>query len=116
MTARPSGRAPRAATIVIGAIVAAASPACTRRTPVAHVVRIENFTFQPATVAAAVGDTIVWTNTDIVPHSATARDGAWDSKLIASGGGTFRLVVRSTGRQAYYCVAHPNMQGTIDVR
>jgi plastocyanin len=96
--------------------IVAVAPACTRHRPQAHAVRIQNFAFVPAAVTVAVGDTVVWSNTDFVPHTATARDGMWDSKAIAGSDGAFRLVARSPGRHAYYCVFHPNMQGTVEVR
>ena len=63
----------------------------------------------------AAGDTVVWTNSDFVPHTATARGGAWDSKSVGANG-TWTLVARTAGRHAYYCVFHPNMQGVIEVR
>jgi plastocyanin len=79
-------------------------------------VTIRNFAFVPATVTVAPGDTIVWANTDFVPHTATARDRLWDSQAIAGSEGTWRLVARTPGRHAYYCVFHPNMQGVVEVR
>ena len=61
------------------------------------------------------GDTVVWTNTDFVPHTASARDSSWDSKSIAASA-AWRFVAQTKGRQQYYCVFHPNMVGTIEVR
>ena len=43
---------------------------------------MRDFGFTPAEVDVAEGDTIVWSNADFVPHTATARDAAWDSKAI----------------------------------
>jgi len=106
------GRATRAAALLAAALLSAA---CTGRRPQSHTVTIRNFTNAPATLTVAAGDTVVWTNDDIVPHTATARDSAWDSKEIAAGS-TWRMVVRTPGRHAYYCVYHPNMQGVIEVR
>jgi plastocyanin len=88
---------------------------CSRPAPRTHRVAIKNFLFAPASITVAVGDTVEWTNADIVPHTATARDSSWDSKPI-DGSGTWRFVARAAGRHAYYCVAHPNMQGTLEVR
>ena len=76
---------------------------------------IKNFVFQPAEMTVAVGDTVVWSNTDFVPHSATASDSSWDSKAI-SGNEAWRFVARTPGRHAYVCVFHPNMKATIVVR
>ena len=89
--------------------------ACTRPAPRAHTVTIKNFAFEPAELTIARGDTVVWSNTDFVPHSATARDSAWDSKDIAANA-TWRDVPGKAGRYEYYCVLHPTMKGTIVVR
>jgi plastocyanin len=98
-------------TTALGAAVACG----TRRVPRAHQVEIRNFAFRPETLAVAVGDTVVWTYADFVPHTATARDSAWDSRAV-DGGGAWRFVARARGRHAYYCVFHPDMHGVIDVR
>jgi plastocyanin len=76
---------------------------------------MQNFGFTPAELTVARGDTVVWSNTDFVPHSATARNSAWDSKAIEANG-SWRLATREAGRYDYYCVFHPNMKGTIVVR
>jgi plastocyanin len=89
--------------------------ACTRPAPRAHIVTIKNFAFEPAELTIARGDTVVWSNTDFVPHSATASDSAWDSKEIGANA-TYRSVPARAGRHAYYCVLHPTMKGTIIVR
>ena len=76
---------------------------------------MQNFAFAPATLAVAAGDTVVWSNADFVPHSATARDSSWDSHAVAANG-SWRFVARAVGRHEYYCVYHPNMTGAIVVR
>ena len=58
---------------------------------------------------------MVWTNADFLPHTATARDAAWDSKTIEANA-AWRLVAPTPGTHEYYCVFHPNMKGTIVVR
>jgi plastocyanin len=99
------------------AVVAAlAAAACSHKPPPrSYTVTIKNFTFQPATLRVAPGDTVVWNNTDFVPHTATARDSTWDSKMI-NGSATYRFVAAKAGTHAYYCVYHPNMQGVLEVR
>jgi plastocyanin len=105
----------RAATAGVFAVAVATSIACVRHTPKSHVVTVKDFTFQPPALTVSPGDTIVWTNSDVVPHTATASDSSWDSKTIAAGG-TWRLVASTPGNLSYYCVFHPNMKGTIEVR
>ena len=104
------------AVVIASALVAGAIAACSRPAPPrAHIIRIQSFTFVPAEVTVAAGDTIVWSNSDFVPHSATARDTSWDSKSIAANQ-SWKLAARGAGRHDYYCVFHPNMRGTIVVR
>ena len=83
--------------------------------PRAYTVSITNFTFSPSDLSLARGDTVVWTNTDFVPHTATARDTSWDSGSMAANA-TWRFVADAPGAHEYYCVLHPGMRGTITVR
>ena len=78
------------------------------------VVEIRGFKFVPETPAAKPGDVIVWVNRDIVPHTATAKDGNWDSGLIATGG-EWQMVVEDETSQAYYCRFHPSMIARLDI-
>ncbi len=80
-----------------------------------HVVEMRGFEFFPAEVNVAIGDTIVWVNKDVVPHTATAGDGAWDSGLMETGD-EFSLVVEDTVNVGdYVCTFHPTMVGVISV-
>src|SRR5690348_5424713 len=38
-------------------------------------VKISNYAFNPAKLTVAVGDTVVWTNTDSAPHTVTSSSG-----------------------------------------
>ena len=38
--------------------------------------------FQPEVLTVAPGDTVVWVNKDLVPHTATSKAGGFDSKEI----------------------------------
>jgi plastocyanin len=75
---------------------------------------IEAMKFAPADVTVKPGDTIVWTNKDIVAHTVTAKTGAFDSKVIPPGG-TFKYVARKKGAFAYICSLHP-MTAKLKVR
>ena len=76
-------------------------------------VKIENLAFVPAEITAHAGDTIQWTNADIVAHSATARNGAFDVTIPVKGKAT--AVVKAGGTVDYYCKFHPNMVGKVVV-
>lgn len=108
--------APRA--IARGATVALALMILTgagRTKPRSHVVEIAGFQFAPAEITVAVGDTVTWSNQDIVPHTATAIDGAWDSGSL-EGKARRSVVVRAKGKVDYQCTLHPSMKGTVVVR
>lgn len=78
-------------------------------------VRIEDFSFSPATITIDVGDRVRWTNRDNVEHTATARNGSFDTGLLANGESrTVRFT--TAGRYRYICTPHPSMTGTIVVQ
>ncbi len=86
---------------------AAAKPAVVR-------VTIDSLAFGPQTATAKVGDTIEWTNQDVVVHTATASNHAFD--LTLPPGKSVRLVLKKAGAFEYFCRYHPNMRGTLIVR
>jgi plastocyanin len=79
-----------------------------------HVLEIRNSQFTPAEITVNVGDTIKWINHDIVPHTATADDKSWDSKLIGSGE-EWELIVERNMFTTYFCTFHPGMKATIRI-
>jgi plastocyanin len=56
---------------LVAVVIATASPA--RATDIE--VKIDNFTFNPQTITVKVGDTVVWTNHDDIPHTVTSCQG-----------------------------------------
>ena len=78
-------------------------------------VGIDNFTFSPGDVTAAVGETITWTNEDSAAHTVTLDDGACDTGNIGQGT-TAGLVFDAAGTYPYHCKIHPNMTGTITIQ
>lgn len=81
----------------------------------AHSVAIRGFQYAPAALTVAVGDTVVWTNEDVVPHTATAADKAWDSGSIGSKA-SGRVVIDREGTHRYVCAFHPNMKAEVVAR
>ena len=77
-----------------------------------HVVAMRDFGFEPQHLTVAPGDTVVWVNRDIVPHTATQSNEQWDSDTLQEGE-SWSLVVQDVGRQAYSCRFHPTMKGTL---
>lgn len=82
--------------------------------PAARQAEIRAFRFVPDTVEAAAGDTVVWTNHDVVPHTATLA-GGWDTGEIAAGA-SGRIVAGAPGTYGYVCALHPGMKGVLRVR
>ena len=78
-------------------------------------VRISRFAFVPEMVEINAGDTVVWINEDIAPHTATAQDDGWDTATIETGE-TAWLVFETPGSFDYVCAFHPHMTGTVTVR
>ncbi len=76
-------------------------------------IKMAEIAYAPAQVSAHVGDTIEWTNDDIVTHTATVRNGGWDVMIEPKGKGSITL--KSSGTIEYYCRLHPNMVGSITV-
>ncbi len=80
-----------------------------------HDVAMRDVAFTPKVVEIRVGDTVTWRNRDALSHTATARNGAFDTGLMSEGkSATVRFTVAGTYR--YLCTPHPNMTGTIVVR
>ena len=77
-------------------------------------VRISGFAFDPKRLEIHAGDTVVWVNEDIAPHTATAVDGSWDTSTLETGMEA-RVVFGSPGDVDYVCAFHPHMTGTISV-
>lgn len=76
------------------------------------VIEVRGFAYSPNALAVSPGDVVVWRNMDIVPHTATARDGSWESGPIAAGDeGEIRVTDGMIG--AYYCRFHPSMSATL---
>ena len=86
-----------------------------RPRPERHEIAMRAFAFEPSVLEARVGDTLVWTNHDVVPHTATSDDGSLDSGMIAPGA-SWTFVVPEVEHLTYVCIFHPTMTGTISVR
>ena len=77
-------------------------------------VAMSGFAFSPATVTVTEGDTVTWSNSDAVAHTATAEDGSFDTGSIG-GGSSDSVTFDAAGTFAYHCTIHPSMTGTVVV-
>jgi plastocyanin len=82
--------------------------------PVTHTVTIDATSYQPAQLVVHAGDTIVWLNKDLFPHTVTAAGKAFDSDVLVNGR-SWRLVAKTKGAFDYACVFHPIMKGRLTV-
>lgn len=57
---------------------------------------------------------VTWQNKDSVAHTATARDGSFDTGNIAAGS-SGSATIKGEGNIDYYCTIHPTMTGTLTV-
>lgn len=83
--------------------------------PKTHTVIIEGMRFVPEVLTVAAGDTIVWVNKDVVPHTATSTAGTFDSKDIQADT-SWKLTIRKAGNFAYICTFHPTMKAMLRVK
>ena len=79
------------------------------------VIEIVKFRFEPQMVKLHPGDTVIWKTRDIVPHTATAKDGGWDSGTIEAGG-SWKTVITEDMLGDYLCVFHPSMIASLNIR
>lgn len=79
-----------------------------------HQVAIQSFSFVPASITIAAGDTVVFTNRDGAPHTATADSGAFDTGRLGRDASA-QLTFSTPGTYDYFCSLHRNMRGTITV-
>ena len=77
-------------------------------------VTIADFQFTPGSSTVHVGDTVTWTNNGPSSHTATARDGSFDTGVLKPGAIASHTFTQP-GTFAFYCKIHPFMHGTIVV-
>lgn len=77
-------------------------------------VKIVDNGYRPQKISVAAGSTITWSNTGSLPHTVSARDGAFDSGILMSGDG-YRRTFGQPGSFEYFCTIHPGMVGTVVV-
>jgi plastocyanin len=81
-----------------------------------HTIKIENMMFANGVeTSIKAGDTVVWENADLVPHTVTAENGSFDSKVIDPGK-SWRFTFKKAGVIAYKCLLHPTMHARLTVK
>jgi plastocyanin len=79
-------------------------------------VQIASFKFLPPVIKVRTGGTVVFTNQDKAPHTATDRrdERAFNTDTLKTGE-TGELRFEEPGTYHYFCVFHPFMEGDIVV-
>src|SRR5712692_3104626 len=83
--------------------------------PATTEVKIDNFSFGPATLTVPVGTTVTWTNRDDIPHTVASADGVFKSK-VRDTDEKFSYTFAKAGTYPYYCSVHPKMTGKVVVQ
>jgi plastocyanin len=78
-------------------------------------VKIDNFSFGPATLTVPVGTTVTWTNRDDIPHTVVSDDKVFKSKVLDTDE-KFSFTFTKPGTYPYFCSIHPKMTGKVVVQ
>jgi alcohol dehydrogenase (cytochrome c) len=70
--------------------------------------------YDPKMATVTNGTNMTWLNNDIVAHTATARDGSFDTGIISMGASKSALV-SGQGTVPYFCTIHPWMEASLQV-
>ena len=98
-------------------LLVAASPGSSAKTPqpAGAEVKVDNFSFGPATLTVAVGTTVTWTNRDDIPHTIVSTDKVFKSKVLDTDE-KFSFTFSKAGTYPYFCSIHPKITGYVLVQ
>ena len=82
--------------------------------PVTVPVSMFQFEFLPPDLTINVGDTVMWTNNDALPHTATSNTSVWNSGTLQPGQ-SFSFTFNNPGAFPYHCGFHFFMTANITV-
>jgi plastocyanin len=80
-------------------------------------VKVDNFSFGPATLTVPAGTAVTWTNRDDIPHTIVSTDDpkAFKSKVLDTDE-KFSFTFSKPGTYQYFCSIHPKMTGKVIVQ
>jgi plastocyanin len=102
------------AALVVAACAATLGAAQRARKPATHTITIDATRFQPESLTIRAGDTVVWINKDVIPHTATSTAAGFDSGMIGSGA-SWKQAFKKKGDFGYVCTYHPTMKAKLRV-
>jgi plastocyanin len=103
--------------MVAALLLSAASPGSSAKAPqpTSAEVKVDNFSFGPASLTVAVGTTVTWTNRDDIPHTVVSTDKVFKSKVLDTDE-KFSFTFDKAGTYPYFCSIHPKMTGSVVVQ
>lgn len=78
-------------------------------------VKIDNFSFSPASLEIKAGTTVTWTNADDIPHTVVSNDKIFKSKVLDTDQ-KFSFTFDKPGSYPYFCSLHPKMTAKVVVQ
>ena len=88
--------------------------------PTVHNVNISHFAFAPKTLVINAGDSVAWTNLDVMDHTATRTDApAFDTDLVEQNQTSASILFPNPSPAegwTYFCRPHPHMTAVIVVQ
>jgi len=103
------------AMMMIAMLAAARGVAANPRQATTAEVKIDNFSFGPATLTVAPGTTVTWVNHDDIPHTVVSTDSVFKSKVLDTDE-KFSFTFTKAGTYPYFCSIHPKMTATVVVK
>jgi amicyanin len=79
-------------------------------------VKIDNFSFGPATLTVPAGTPVTWINQDDVPHNVVSSEGKTLKSPVLDTDQKFSYTFTTAGTYPYYCGLHPKMTGKVVVQ
>src|ERR1700692_612232 len=109
--------------VVLTALAAFTSIAVTRPgvakagdQPSSAEVKIDNFSFGPASLTVAAGTTVTWKNNDDVPHTVVSDDKTTFRSKALDTDDKFSYTFTKPGTYNYFCSVHPKMIAKVVVQ
>ena len=78
-------------------------------------IKIDNFSFAPASITVPVGTELRWKNNDDIPHTVVSTDRSFKSKVLDTGE-EFSYTFSKPGTYDYFCSIHPRMVAKVIVQ
>ena len=78
-------------------------------------VKIDNFSFSPASLEIKAGTKVTWTNADDIPHTVVSNEQVFKSKALDTDE-KFSFTFDKPGTYAYFCSLHPKMTAKVVVQ